>query len=124
MTIGWFETIKIIGQALAKNLTKLLEQYGLNFFYYICERWGVKFECNDNCFEMNYAMWSFKFGWKFQKHFFGHVFFKACHHVTIDEKICKNHIFISIKFAQLDLYKCITWPKKSINGIEEWKSHV
>jgi hypothetical protein len=32
MTIGLFEAIKTIGQALAKKLTKLLEQYGLNFF--------------------------------------------------------------------------------------------
>ncbi len=53
----------------------------------------------------------------FKSTFLGHVFFKACHHVTIDEKVCKNHIFISIKFAQLDLYKCIIWPKKSINDI-------
>jgi hypothetical protein len=32
MTIGLFEAIKTIGQALAKKLTKLFEQYGLNFF--------------------------------------------------------------------------------------------
>jgi hypothetical protein len=53
----------------------------------------------------------------FKSTFFGHVFSNACHHVTIVEKVCKNLIFISIKFAQLDLYKCITWPKKLRNGI-------
>ncbi len=29
MTIGLFKTIKIVSQALAKNLTKLFDQYGL-----------------------------------------------------------------------------------------------
>jgi hypothetical protein len=29
VTIGLFETIKTIGQALAKSLTKLLDKYGL-----------------------------------------------------------------------------------------------
>ncbi len=30
MTIGLFKTIKTISQALAKNLTKLFDQYGLS----------------------------------------------------------------------------------------------
>jgi hypothetical protein len=25
-----------------------------------------------------------------------------------------------VKFAQLDLYKCITWPKKLRKGKQEW----
>jgi hypothetical protein len=25
---------------------------------------------------------------------------------------CRNFKFVSINFAQLDLHKCITWPKK------------
>jgi hypothetical protein len=30
MTIGLFKRIKIVSQALAKNLTKLFDQYGLS----------------------------------------------------------------------------------------------
>jgi hypothetical protein len=34
---------------------------------------------------------------------FDHVFSKAFQYVTIDEKVCTNFIFVSIKFAQLNL---------------------
>ncbi len=48
MTIGLFKAIKTTSQALAKNLTKLLDQYGLSKKKYcIYERWEVKFKCND-----------------------------------------------------------------------------
>jgi hypothetical protein len=40
---------------------------------------------------------------------------------THDEKLCKNLIFVLIKFAQSNLYKCITWlnvlGKANKNGI-------
>jgi hypothetical protein len=37
----------------------------------------------------------------------GYVFFKACWYVTPDEKLCKNLIFVLIKFAQSKFYECI-----------------
>jgi hypothetical protein len=48
MTIGLFKTIKTTSQTLAKNLTKIdwsiwIEQKKNG----MCERWGVKFKCND-----------------------------------------------------------------------------
>jgi len=54
VTIGLFEAIETIGQNLVTNLTKLLDQYGLRKKnYYICERWKVKSNYNDNNLEMN-----------------------------------------------------------------------
>jgi hypothetical protein len=44
---------------------------------------------------------------RFQCTSFGHVFLNACWYVTHDEKLCKNLIFVLIKFAQSNLYKCI-----------------
>ncbi len=44
----------------------------------------------------------------FQGTYFGHVFSKACQYAIIDDKICKNLKYVSIKFAQTDLQKCIT----------------
>jgi hypothetical protein len=56
----------------------------------------------------------------FQGTCFGHAFSKACQYGTTKEKICKNLRHISIKLAQFDLQKCITWPKKSTKGKHEW----
>jgi hypothetical protein len=56
----------------------------------------------------------------FQGTCFGHAFSKACQYGTTEKKICKNLRHISIKLAQSDLQKCITWPKKSTKGKQEW----
>ncbi len=45
----------------------------------------------------------------FQGACFGHAFSKACQYVTIDKKVCRNLKFVSIKSAQSNLQKCITW---------------
>jgi hypothetical protein len=39
----------------------------------------------------------------FQGTYFGHAFSKTCQYTTTKEKACKIFIFVSIKFAQLDL---------------------
>ncbi len=39
----------------------------------------------------------------FQGTCFGHGFLKTCQYVTINEKVCKNPQFISIKSTQLNL---------------------
>jgi hypothetical protein len=38
MNIGLFEVTKTNGEALANNLTNLLDQYGFKNHYYICEK--------------------------------------------------------------------------------------
>ncbi len=47
---------------------------------------------------------------RFQGTCFGHAFSKASQYETIKEKVFKNFKYVSIKFAEFDLQKCITWP--------------
>jgi len=61
----------------------------------------------------------------FQGTCFGHVFSKACQYGTIEEKVCKDLKYVFVKYVQTDLQKCITWPKKSRKGRQEWnKAYV
>ncbi len=46
-----------------------------------------------------------------QGSYFGHAFSKAYQYASIDEIFCKGLKYVSIKIAQFDLHKCITWLK-------------
>ena len=46
---------------------------------------------------------------------------KACQYATSDEKVCRGNAYVSIRTAQADIQKCITWPKKSGKGRQEWE---
>jgi hypothetical protein len=50
---------------------------------------------------------------------FGHVFSKLCQYATTNEIFC-NLKYAFIKFVEVDLQKCITWPKKFGEGHQEW----
>jgi hypothetical protein len=50
----------------------------------------------------------------------GHAFSKACQYGTIEEKNYKILKYVFIKSAQVDLQKCIIWPKKFGKGKQEW----
>jgi hypothetical protein len=56
----------------------------------------------------------------FQGKCFKHAFSNAYQHATADERVYKGFKYVSIKSVQIDLQKCITWPKKSIKGRQEW----
>ncbi len=56
----------------------------------------------------------------FQGTCFGHAMSKACQQGTIDEKVSVGLHEMSIKFAQANFQKCITWPKRSEKRHEEW----
>ncbi len=53
---------------------------------------------------------------------FGHAFSKACQYGIAEERNCKNLKYVSIKSAQIDLQKCITWLEKSGKGKHEWNN--
>jgi hypothetical protein len=36
--------------------------------------------------------------------------------------MCKNLEYVFIRSTQIDLYKCITWPKKIGKGRQEWNT--
>jgi hypothetical protein len=57
----------------------------------------------------------------FQGICFGHAFSKTCQYATTNEKVCKDLQYVSIKYVQKDLQKCITWPKKSRKGRQKWE---
>jgi hypothetical protein len=88
-----FEATKVIGQALAINLTKLLDEYWLRkkCFVYVKDKGSnlnamttiLKFEV---CCELSMFGLGLK---KFQSTCFGHDFSKACQYVTTYEKIAK-----------------------------------
>jgi hypothetical protein len=56
----------------------------------------------------------------FQGTYFGHAFSKACQYGIAKEKVYKNLKYVYIKSTQANLQKCITWPKKSRKGRQEW----
>jgi hypothetical protein len=118
ITIGLFEATKIIGQTLANNLRKLFGQYGL--------RNKIITYVKDEGSNLNIMTIVLKFVVKFEvlgldESFygvcFGHAFSKECQHAIIDEIVCKNLKFVSIKSTKSNLQKCITWLKKSRNTI-------
>ncbi len=68
---------------------------------------GVKFECDDNCFDINCKMWTFRIGLKIQDTCFGYVFSKACQYVKTNEKVYKNlkkkfhQDFLLVRFVEM-----------------------
>lgn len=62
---------------MANNLVELFDQYDWEKNYCICQRWGIKFECNDDYLEINCDMWSLGLDESFQCTCFGTVFFKG-----------------------------------------------
>jgi hypothetical protein len=51
---------------------------------------------------------------------FWSCFFQGMFIEQINENVCENLKYLSIKFAQTYMQKCITWPKKSENCSQEW----
>ncbi len=52
---------------------------------------------------------------------FGHIMFKAYQYATNDEKVTTSLKQVSVKAAQGNLQKTITWTKKSGKGRQEWE---
>jgi hypothetical protein len=48
----------------------------------------------------------------------------VCQYVTTHEKVYKNLRYVSMKVAQGDLQKCITWPKNREKLGKNGKKHV
>ncbi len=105
-----FEATKIIRQTLANNLTKLLDQYGLRnkIITYVKDEGS---NLNTMTIGLNFVIKCEILGLdeNFQGAYFGHVFSKACQYATTNGKICRNLMFVSIKYTQSNLQKCITW---------------
>jgi hypothetical protein len=106
---------------LAKSLTKLLDKYGLretNIVYVKDE--GSNLNAMTNVLKSIVKCDSLGIEESFQGTCFGHAFSKACQYGTVEEKVCKNLKYVSIKSPQVDLQKCITRFKKFGKGKQEW----
>jgi hypothetical protein len=60
----------------------------------------------------------------FQGTCFNHAFKKTCQHAKTNEKVCKGLKHVSIKVAQKDLQKCITWLKNKKRVDKNGTRHV
>jgi hypothetical protein len=61
----------------------------------------------------------------FQGTYFEHACSKAYQYAIVEERISRGLKYVSLKFAQANLQKCITWPKQSRKGKDEWmKSYI
>ncbi len=89
---------------LVQNLIDLLDKFGLRkkIIAYVKDE-------SSNMNAMTFALKSIVSceTLSLQKSFngtcFGHVFSKACQYATIDEKMCKNIRFVSVKTIQTNL---------------------
>ncbi len=96
--IGLFEAIENIGEVFVRNLITLLDEYGL--------RKNIVFYVKDERANLNGMKITLKFvvrceilglDEKFQNTCFVHAFSKVCQYETIEEKVCKNLKYVSIK---------------------------
>ncbi len=56
----------------------------------------------------------------FQGTYFEHACSKAYQHAIVEERISRGLKYVSFKFAQANLQKCIIWPIQSRKGKDEW----
>ncbi len=106
VTIGLFEAIKTNGQALANNLTKLFDQYGLRnkIIAYVKDEGS---NLNIMTIALKYVLKCEVLGLdeSFQGTCFGHVFSTTYQYAITNKKVCKNFKFILIKFAYSNFVK-------------------
>ncbi len=103
-----FEAIKTIGQTFTNNLIKLFDQYGFDFFFVYFKDEESNLNVMTTTLKSIMRCEVIGLDESFQTTCFGFFSSKVCQYVIIDEKVCKNLKFVSIKSTQLDFKKCIT----------------
>jgi hypothetical protein len=122
ITFGLFEPIDTSGQTLVKTLTKLLDSYALKKKNIICVKYeGSNMKIVTTTLKSIVSRNVLGLEESFSGICFGHAFSKTCQYDTTKEKVCKDLCYVSIKVAERDLHKCITWLKKSGKGRQEWE---
>jgi hypothetical protein len=116
-----FEATETTNQALAKNLNEFLDFYNLRkkIIAYVKDE-GANFNAMTRALKIVFNYDILALEESFNGTCFGHVFSKTCQYATTKEKVCKNFKFFSIKSMQSNIQKCVTWPKKSRKGRQEW----
>jgi hypothetical protein len=104
ITLGLFEPVEIIGQALVKNLIELLDAYDSKnkIIAYVKDE-GSNLNTLTNALKYVVQCETLGLEESFQGICFSHVFSKACQYATIDDKVCKNLKYVFIKSTQANL---------------------
>lgn len=106
------EKVILPQQVLTRNLITLLVKYGSRKYKYIYVK--------NKGANLNVMTMVLKFGnceilgsnESFEGTCFGHSFSKTWQYVTTRKEFAKKIKYMSIKVVQLNVQKCITWPKK------------
>jgi hypothetical protein len=98
---------------LVKSLTILLDKHGLRkkIFAYVKDE-GFHFNAMTIIWKYIVSHESLGLEENFQGVCFGH-FSKACQYGTIEEKVCKNLKYASIKFAQVSICKSASFGPRN-----------
>ena len=119
--VGFFEAHDTTGAGLAIQLRVLLEKFGLTkkVICYVKDE-GTNLSTMTEALKSVVGCDELGLAAPFEGSCFGHAMSKACQYATADDKVCDNLTPISVKATQSTIQACITWPKKSGKGRQEW----
>ncbi len=106
--------MKATGQGLAKQLKVMLEEFDLTskVLCYVKDE-GTNLVIMTIALEFVISCEALSLFVPFDGACFGHVMNKANQHATNDDNISKDLAPINVKYTQMSLQSCITWPKNS-----------
>jgi hypothetical protein len=112
VTIGLFKANDITKQGLIKQLKALLEKFGFisKVLYYVKDE-GINLAIMTTSLKFVISCDTLSLPIHFYDACFGHVMSKVAQYATNGDKISKELMPISMKFAQTSFQFHITWPK-------------
>ena len=120
VTLVLFKACDTSGAAMAVQLQQLLDKYNLRnqILCYVKDE-GSNLVTMTNALKSVISCEALQVVVPFEGTCFGHAMSKACQYATTDDKVARGMKAVSIKYAQVAVQKCITWPKElEKNGIE------
>jgi hypothetical protein len=122
ITIGLFEASNVNNVTMVMKLKQILNKFGLTqkIMAYVKDEGSNLATCAQAlkayvfCIDLDTTK-------PFDGYCFGRTLSKVCQYVTSDEKATCGLPYAFIKSTQVDVHKCITWPKKSNKGQQAWE---
>jgi hypothetical protein len=121
VTIGLFEMFDTNGVAMTPRLHQLLDKFSLTqkIFVYVKDE-GFNIHTYASALNFVVSCVSLAMMESFNGSYFGHALSKVCQYATTDDKVAHGLSYAFINSAQVDIHKCITWPKKFGKGRLAW----
>jgi hypothetical protein len=112
--VGLFKPNDTMGVGLARQLKTMPEKFGLisKVLCYVKDK-GTNLANMTTTLKSIISCEALSLLVFFDGAHFGHGMNKTTQYATNDDKISKDLVPISVKFAQASLQSCIIWPKKS-----------